>query len=164
MITAPQARPAIARVRWGEVIILSSTAALVAGAATLWASWQISPAPVEPMLLHAKALLAKFFLGDILKIHTEIGGRYAYYLSNGGTALIYPRVLAAGTVTFICFIFCCTKLAKRKDPYIHVSGRRLLTDTAATNDLMRQAKEECSIHGGGIKLHPSFPFRLSLDR
>src|SRR3989304_845797 len=64
MITAPQARPAIARVRWGEAITLASVAALVAGAATLWASWQISPAPVEPILLHAKALLAKFFLGD----------------------------------------------------------------------------------------------------
>lgn len=164
MITAPQARPAIARVRWGEAITLASVAALVAGAATLWASWQISPAPVEPILLHAKALLAKFFLGDILKIHTELGGRYAYYLASGGASMIYPRVLAAGAVTVICFIFCCTKLAKRKDPYVHVSGRRLLSDTAATSGLAKQASEECSIHGGGLKLHPSFPFRLSLDR
>ena len=164
MITAPQARPAVARVRWGEVLTLASVAALAAGASTLWVSWQISPAPIEPILLHAKALLAKFFLGDILKIHTELGGRYAYYLAAGGSALIYPRVLASCVIAAICFVLCCVKLAKRKDPYIHVSGRRLLSDTTATADLAKQAREECKIHGPGLKLHPAFPFRLSLDR
>lgn len=160
----PSAQPLVARVRWAEVVALSSLAALAVGAATLWASWQIDPAPIEPVLLHVKGLLSKFVLSDFLQIHTNLGADYQDWLARGGAALIYPRLGASFAIAAVCFVLCSVKLAKRKEQYVHVAGRRLLTDTAATSELARQAKEECETHSSGIKLHPSFSFNLSIDR
>src|SRR5690606_4758763 len=41
---------------------------------------------------------------------------------------------------------------------------RLLTGSAAMAGLKAEAAAECEVHGAGLKLHPSFPFRISLDR
>lgn len=154
----------VPQIRWAEVWVFSTIGALLAGAATLWASWFFPPAPAEPVLLHVKGLIAKFVLGDFLHISTQLGADYQDWLQNGGTALIIPRALIALCICAVSFIFLMLKLAKPQDAHVHVAGRRLLTNTDATSDLALQAKFECKTHGRGIKLHPAFPFFLSLDR
>lgn len=134
----------------------------------MWATWQISPsflpAPSAPFLIHLKGCFFKFLLGDFLHFKTEFGGEYRDWLAGGGAALVIPRMLFSLLVTIISFIFLMLKLAKPKDVHVHVSGRRLLNDAAAVSGLAMQAKFECKTHGRGIKLHPTLPFWLSLDR
>ena len=96
-----------------------------ADAATLWASWWFAPAPVDPVLLHIKGLLAKFVLGDFLHISTQIGSAYRDWLDQGGAALIIPRIVIALAASTVSFIILVLKLAKPKDAHLHVTGRHL---------------------------------------
>ena len=164
MIGTPVARPAsVPQVRWGEVWLLAGVGGVLAGAAVLWLSWLIPPMPVEPISLHIKGLLATLFC-SFFHITSDLAAEYQGWLARGGAALILPRVFVAGGASVAVLLFLLLKLAKPRDLHIHVSGRRLLTDTAATSELTTQAGFECKAHGRGLKLHPAFPFALSLDR
>lgn len=164
MIGTPVARPAsVPQIRWGEVWLLAGVGGVLAGVAVLWLSWLIPPVPVEPMTLHLKGLLATLF-GSFFHIRSDLAAEYQDWLARGGAALILPRFFVAGGAGVAVLLFLLLKLAKPRDLHIHVSGRRLLTDTAATSELTTQAGFECKAHGQGIKLHPAFPFALSLDR
>lgn len=165
----PTAQPAsVPQIRWGEVWLFSLSGALLAGAFIMWVTWKISPsflpAPIEPFWIHLKGCFFKFLLGDFFHFKTEFGAEYSDWLASGGAAIVIPRVLLALFASSVSFFILMLKLAKPKDVHVHVSGRRLLTDTDATSSLATQAGFECKAHGKGIKLHPSFSFFLSRDR
>src|SRR5690606_11742025 len=99
-----------------------------------------------------------------LPIRSDFGALYADWLARGGSALIVWRLWVSGAAALIVAALILLKTARPRDGYIHVEGRRLLTGAAAMADVRREADAECAVHGAGLRLHPSFPFRIPLDR
>jgi hypothetical protein len=153
----------------GSGIILGGLAGGAIFGLLSWLFWMIPwPMPLGYFSEHVQGWLAMMLNSLNRAFFPVAGSTYADFLEHLPYGLqpwmLTCRFDAAAVLAIVGGVF-VGYITGRPPPAVrHIAGRRLFRGTEALRRLKRASTQECSLSGAGLRMHATFPWRLSLDR